>query len=57
MNIYRRRWLIEDCQMVLKTGFRIEENQLKQANRILALFGIIGVIATFGNQRVLPVVQ
>lgn len=30
----------------VKTGFRIEDNQLKQASRILALFGMIGVIAT-----------
>lgn len=44
--IYRRRWLIEDYHKVLKTGCRIEDNQLKQASRILALFGLIGVIAT-----------
>lgn len=46
IKIYRRRWLIEDYHKVLKTGFRIEDNQLKQASRILALFGMIGVIAT-----------
>ena len=46
VEIYRRRWLIEDYHKVLKTGCRIEDNQLRQANRILALFGIIGVIAT-----------
>ena len=46
MKIYRRRWLIEDYHKAVKTGFRIEDNQLKQASRILALFGMIGVIAT-----------
>jgi len=46
LNIYKQRWLIEDYHKVVKTGFRIEDNQLKQASRILALFGMIGVIAT-----------
>ena len=46
VKIYRRRWLIEDYHKAVKTGFRIEDNQLKQASRILALFGMIGVIAT-----------
>jgi len=46
IEIYRRRWLIEDYHKALKTGCRIEDNQLKQASRILALFGILGVIAT-----------
>ena len=44
--IYRRRWLIEDYHKALKTGFQIENNQLKQADRILALLGMVGVIAT-----------
>ena len=46
IEIYRRRWLIEDYHKALKTGCRIEDNQLKQASRILAVFGIVGVIAT-----------
>ena len=46
VRIYRRRWLIEDYHKAVKTGFRIEDNQLKQASRILALFGMIAVIAT-----------
>jgi hypothetical protein len=46
IEIYRRRWLIEDYHKALKTGCRVEDNQLKQASRILALFGIVGVIAT-----------
>lgn len=46
VKIYRRRWLVEEYHKAVKTGFRIEDNQLKQASRILALFGMIGVIAT-----------
>jgi hypothetical protein len=46
IEVYRRRWLIEDYHKALKTGCRIEHNQLKQAHRILALFGMVGVIAT-----------
>lgn len=46
VEIYQRRWLIEDYHRALKTGCRIEDNQLKQASRILALFGMVGVIAT-----------
>lgn len=46
IEIYRQRWLIEEYHKALKTGFRIEDTQLKQASRILALFGLVGVIAT-----------
>ena len=46
VEIYRQRWLIEDYHKALKTGCRIEDNQLKQASRILALLGLLGVIAT-----------
>lgn len=46
VSIYQQRWLIEDYHKSVKTGFRIEDNQLKQASRILALFGMIAVIAT-----------
>lgn len=46
IDIYRKRWLIEDYHKALKTGCRIEDIQLKQASRILAAFGMIGVMAT-----------
>lgn len=46
VDIYRRRWVIEDYHKVLKTGLQIEKNQLKEADRILALLGMLGVIAT-----------
>lgn len=46
IDIYRRRWLIEDYHKALKTGCRVELNQMKQANRILALLGMVGIVAT-----------
>lgn len=46
VEIYRQRWLIEDYHKALKTGCRIEDSQFKQASRILALLGLLGVIAT-----------
>lgn len=46
VDIYRRRWLIEDYHKVLKTGLQIEKNQFKEVGRILALLGMLGVIAT-----------
>ena len=44
--IYRHRWIIEEYHKCLKTGCQIEKVQLKTADRLLALFGILGVIAT-----------
>jgi len=46
VNIYRDRWLIEEYHKCLKTGCQIEKVQLKTADRLLALFGLLGVIAT-----------
>jgi Transposase DDE domain len=46
VSIYRHRWLIEEYHKCLKTGCQIEKVQLKTAERLLALFGLLGVIAT-----------
>lgn len=46
VTIYRHRWLIEEYHKCLKTGCQIEKVQLKTADRILTLFGMLGVIAT-----------
>jgi len=46
VSIYRHRWLIEEYHKCLKTGCQIEKVQLKTADRLLALFGLLGVIAT-----------
>ncbi len=45
-SIYKHRWLIEEYHKCLKTGCKIEEVQLKKVDRILTLFGLLGVIAT-----------
>lgn len=44
--IYELRWIIEEYHKCLKTGCKIEEAQLRTADRLLNLFGILGVIAT-----------
>lgn len=46
VTIYRHRWLIEEYHKCLKTGCRIEKVQLRTADRLLALFGMLGVVAT-----------
>ena len=46
VQIYEQRWIIEEYHKCLKTGCRIEDAQLKTGKRLLALLGILGVIAT-----------
>lgn len=46
VSIYEHRWIIEEYHKCLKTGCKIEEAQLKTADRLFNLFGILGVIAT-----------
>lgn len=46
VTIYRHRWIIEEYHKCLKTGCQIEKVQLGSADSLLALFGILGVIAT-----------
>lgn len=46
IRIYEQRWIIEEYHKCLKTGCRIEEAQLKSGTRLLALLGVLGVIAT-----------
>jgi len=46
VQIYEQRWIIEEYHKCLKTGCRMEDAQLKTGKRLLALFGILGVIAT-----------
>ena len=45
VKAYTRRWLIEEYHKALKTGARIEESQLRTAQRIQALLGILAVVA------------
>ncbi|MEI8364824.1 MAG: IS4 family transposase [Parachlamydiaceae bacterium] len=46
VQIYEHRWIIEEYHKCLKTGCRIEDAQLKTGKRLLALLGILGVVAT-----------
>jgi hypothetical protein len=45
VEMYRKRWLIEEYHKALKTGCRIEWSQMRQAHRLQALLGFLGVIA------------
>jgi hypothetical protein len=46
VQIYEQRWIIEEYHKCLKTGCRIEDAQLKTGKRLLALLGILGIVAT-----------
>ncbi len=46
VTIYRHRWLIEEYHKCLKTGCQIEKVQLRTGDRLLVLFGMLGVVAT-----------
>jgi len=41
-----QRWIIEEYHKCLKTGCRIEDAQLRTGKRLLALLGVLGVVAT-----------
>jgi hypothetical protein len=45
IDIYKLRWLIEDFHLVLKSGCRIEDTQLKTAERIEELLAVLCVVA------------
>ena len=46
VRMYEQRWVIEEYHKCLKTGCKIEEAQLKTGKRLLALLGMLGVVAT-----------
>jgi len=45
LQAYTRRWLIEEYHKALKTGTGVEESQLAGASSLLALVGILAVVA------------
>lgn len=47
VRIYRYRWLIEEFHKAMKTGLGVEDSQLSTARRLMALAGILSVVATF----------
>lgn len=46
VEMYRRRWLIEEYHKALKSGCGAEKAQLRHVNRLRVLIGILGVVAT-----------
>jgi len=44
---YRMRWLIEDYHQCLKTGCRLEQRQLRTADELDRLLGILGPVAAY----------
>jgi hypothetical protein len=47
VGMYRQRWLVEEFHKALKTGLRLEESQLTTLRRLMALAGVLSVVATF----------
>ena len=45
--IYRRRWLIEEFHKALKSGVGLEKSQLAEARKLMALAGILSIVACF----------
>lgn len=45
--IYRRRWLIEEFHKALKTGVGLEKSQLASARKLMALAGILSIVAAW----------
>jgi hypothetical protein len=45
--IYRRRWLIEEFHKALKSGVGLEQSQLTEARKLMALAGILSIVACF----------
>jgi hypothetical protein len=44
---YRLRWLVEDYHQCLKTGCRLEQRQLRTADELERLLGILGPVAAY----------
>jgi len=44
-SYYEHRWMVEEYHKFLKTGLKIEKSQLRTAQRISNLLGILGVVA------------
>ena len=45
--IYRRRWLIEEFHKALKSGVGLEKSQLTEVRKLMALAGILSIVACF----------
>jgi Transposase DDE domain/Transposase Tn5 dimerisation domain len=45
VRLYRHRWLVEEYHKCLKTGCRIEQRHLTHRDKLLALLGVLGIVA------------
>jgi hypothetical protein len=54
VQLYRHRWLIEEYHKCLKTGCKMENRNLSHANRLLALLGVLSIVAVFLLQLKTP---
>jgi hypothetical protein len=60
VQFYRHRWLIEEYHKCLKTGCQIEKRNLTHRDKLLALLGVLSIVAVLllqlkaPNQRMKP---
>lgn len=54
VQLYRLRWLVEEYHKCLKTGCRMESRNLNHASKLLALLGILSIVAVFLLQLKTP---
>lgn len=47
IRAYKCRWLIEEFHKALKTGLKAEDSQLTTVRRLMALVGVLSVVAVF----------
>lgn len=53
-ELYRHRWLIEEYHKCLKTGCDMEGRSLNHARKLLALLGVLSIVAAFLLQLKTP---
>lgn len=54
VRLYRERWLVEEYHKCLKTGCRMEKRDLNHASKLLALLGVLSIVAVFLLQLKTP---
>jgi hypothetical protein len=54
VQLYRQRWLIEEYHKCLKTGCKMENRNLNHASKLLALLGVLSIVAVFLLQLKTP---
>lgn len=54
VRLYRHRWLVEEYHKGLKTGCDMEGRNLRHADKLLPLLGVLGIVAVFLLQLKTP---